>query len=82
MNAFKAHTTMQVFLVITALDDDHFRLISARLKEGAEVFYDRLEMRTSVFVESPMVFRECMDWKYRQTAREWENYHDMTSAVE
>ncbi|POM74381.1 Hypothetical protein PHPALM_8676 [Phytophthora palmivora] len=72
----------EVKLIVRALDAGYGRLISMRLKEGAIVSTDLLEMRTSVHVENTKVFRTCMEWKYKQIRKLWQDYYSMASAVD
>ncbi|KAL3666461.1 hypothetical protein V7S43_008709 [Phytophthora oleae] len=53
-----------------------------RLKEGSVLLENRLKMRTFVYVQNPSVFRECMDWKHKDIQEKWEEYCDLTPAVD
>ncbi|GLD96542.1 hypothetical protein PINS_up005225 [Pythium insidiosum] len=51
----------EVKLVVRALDFECGQRISSRLKEGSIISADGMEMRTSVFVKEPKVFRKCLE---------------------
>ncbi|ETP40847.1 hypothetical protein F442_11881 [Phytophthora nicotianae P10297] len=78
----ETHSWYEVKLIVCALDVEYDRLILMRLIEGAIVSTDLLEMRTSVHVENPNVFRTCMEWKYKEIQKSWQDYYSMTSAVD
>jgi hypothetical protein len=69
-------------LIVSALDAGYGQLISMRLKEGFVASDDRLEMRTTVYVENPKVFCECIEWKRKHIEKRWQEYFDMASAAE
>ncbi|KAG2782790.1 hypothetical protein Pcac1_g7097 [Phytophthora cactorum] len=39
-------------------------------------------MRTSVYVQNPKVFCECMKWKHKEVEQKWKVYYDMAPAVD
>ncbi|KAG3181776.1 hypothetical protein PC129_g25383, partial [Phytophthora cactorum] len=41
---------------------------------------DGLVMRTSVYVQNPKVFCECMKWKHKEVEQKWKVYYDMAPA--
>ncbi|KAG3027402.1 hypothetical protein PC120_g5433 [Phytophthora cactorum] len=43
---------------------------------------DGLVMRTSVYVQNPKVFCECMKWKHKEEEQKWKVYYDMAPAVD
>ncbi|KAE8879873.1 hypothetical protein PF005_g18924 [Phytophthora fragariae] len=53
----------EVKLIVRALDPEYGQRIASRLKEGSTVSADRMEMKMSVFVKNPKVFRKCLEWK-------------------
>ncbi|KAG3145614.1 hypothetical protein PI124_g16535 [Phytophthora idaei] len=61
----------EIKLVIRAIDVQCGKLILGRLKKGVEVSADGLEMRTSVYVQDPISFYACMDWRYVQIEENW-----------
>ncbi|KAF1795921.1 hypothetical protein GQ600_2998 [Phytophthora cactorum] len=61
----------EIKLVIRAIDVQCGKLILGRLKKGVEVSADGLEMRTSVYVQDPISFCACMDWRYVQIEENW-----------
>lgn len=69
-------------LIVRALNAGYARLISLHLKEGFVASEDRLEMRTSVYVQNPKMFCECMEWKRKEIEKDWKVYYDMASAVD
>ncbi|KAG2774764.1 hypothetical protein Pcac1_g14703 [Phytophthora cactorum] len=75
-------TTYKVNLIVRALSAGYARLISLRLKEGFVASDDVLEMRTSVYVQNPKVFCECMKWKHKEVEQKWKVYYDMAPAVD
>ncbi|KAG2826411.1 hypothetical protein PC129_g20280 [Phytophthora cactorum] len=73
---------IQVNLIVRALNAEYTRLISLHLKEGFVASEDGLEMRTSVYVQNPKVFCECMEWKHKEIDKRWKSYYDMVPAVD
>lgn len=71
----------EVKLIVRALNPEYGQRISSRLKEGSIISPDRMEMKTSVFVQQPKVFRKCLEWKSKQIEKIWKGYYDMTPAV-
>lgn len=65
-------------LIIRAFNAEYAALISQHMKEGFVASEDGLEMQTSVYVQDPKVFRECMDWKYKDIEKQWKSFYDMT----
>ncbi|KAG6952609.1 hypothetical protein JG688_00013198 [Phytophthora aleatoria] len=61
----------EIKLVIRAIDVQCGKFILGRLKKGVEVSADGLEMRTSVYVQDPISFCACMDWRYVQIEENW-----------
>ncbi|KAE9031637.1 hypothetical protein PR003_g6467 [Phytophthora rubi] len=53
----------EVKLIVCALDPEYAQRISSRMKEGSTLSDDRMEMKMSVFVKNPKVFRKCLEWK-------------------
>ncbi|KAG3145516.1 hypothetical protein PC128_g24203, partial [Phytophthora cactorum] len=72
----------KVNLIVRALSAGYARLISLRLKEGFVASDDGLVMRTSVYVQNPKVFCECMKWKHKEVEQKWKVYYDMAPAVD
>ncbi|RLN52841.1 hypothetical protein BBJ29_004044 [Phytophthora kernoviae] len=72
----------EIKLVIRAIDSAYGRLIAGRLKEDAVVSLDFLEMRTSVYMEDPEIFCECLAWREEKAAKEWEYFLCKMPAVD
>lgn len=71
-------------LRVRALDEEYASLVFRRLKKSSStvVSDNQLEVETSVFVENPTVFCECLAWKASQIKKCWEDYFDMEPAVD
>ncbi|KAL7996396.1 hypothetical protein Plhal703r1_c39g0136671 [Plasmopara halstedii] len=72
----------EIKLIVSALDAGYGELISLRMKDGFAASDDRLEMQTCVYIENPMVFCECIEWKRKQIKQRWQEYFDMTSTTD
>ncbi|KAL3664919.1 hypothetical protein V7S43_010097 [Phytophthora oleae] len=72
----------KVDLIVRAIDKAYAELISMRLKEGFEVSEGGLVMRTFVHVHNTKVFRQCIEWKQKDTDKKWKDYYEMVSAVD
>ncbi|KAI8914643.1 hypothetical protein EDD86DRAFT_199792, partial [Gorgonomyces haynaldii] len=72
----------QVRIQIKVLTVDYKRPVFNRLQPGSkQVDGDDLAMTTSVLILDPNVFKKCMDWKEKQTQKQWDDYFNMDSAV-
>ncbi|KAI8914553.1 hypothetical protein EDD86DRAFT_179991, partial [Gorgonomyces haynaldii] len=72
----------EVRIQIKVLTVDYKRPVFNRLQPGSkQVDGDDLAMTTSVLILDPNVFKKCMDWKEKQTQKQWDDYFNMDSAV-
>ncbi|KAI8904127.1 hypothetical protein EDD86DRAFT_92275 [Gorgonomyces haynaldii] len=72
----------EVRIQIKVLTVDYKSNVFNRLKKGSkQVDGDDLAMTTSVLILDPNVFKKCMDWKEKQTQKQWDDYCNMDSAV-
>ncbi|KAF4319409.1 hypothetical protein BBO99_00003559 [Phytophthora kernoviae] len=72
----------EIKLVIRAINSSIGQVIAGRLKEDAVVSPDFLEMRTSVYMEDPEIFCECLAWKGEEIEKEWEYFVCKMPAVD
>ena len=73
----------QVELLIKLINSDYKKKVFGSLKkESYKVENDDLAMITSVLILDPVVFRKCIEWKYKDIDDKWKEYFSMTPAVD
>lgn len=66
----------KVTVSIECYDEDVAAIMNVRLKSGSKKL-DSLTYSTEVYVTHPHTFNECLQWKYDQTKKQWQDIKDI-----